>query len=161
LPIHSDFSERIDKEADMVKAQYFGGLFQLNYNEHEHMHIGVQVVIALFHFKKLSVSLMLEYKRTYLENESDIFRTELDAQINKSFAIIKMDFELEQFACAFFKFFLLLTTNPILAKSEKWNKYIRFRMRHFYWIDLKVCTFIRTCVAEDVNPPVIQIIQKV
>lgn len=82
---------------------------------------------------------MLEYKRTYLENESDIFRTELDAQINKFIAIIKMEFELEKFACAFFKFLLQLKSNPVLAKSEKWNKYVRFRMRHFYWIDPKVC----------------------
>jgi hypothetical protein len=144
--INTDFPERIDKEADMVKAQYFGGLFQPNYNEHEHMHIGVQVVIALFHYKKLAFSLMFEYKRIYLENESDIFRKELDAQINKFFDIIKMDFELENFACASFKFFLQLKSNPVLAKSEKWNKYVQFRMRHFYWIDPKVCTFIRTCV---------------
>jgi hypothetical protein len=123
----------------MVKAQYYGGLFQPNYNESEHMHLGVQLVIGLFHYKKLCFSLMIEYRRTYLENESDIFRRELEAQITLFFDIVKLEIDFEHFACAFFKFFLQLKSNPVLAKSEKWNKYVRFRMRHFYWIDPKVC----------------------
>jgi hypothetical protein len=125
-------------EVGMVKSGYYRGIFAQDYNEREQRNAGINVVISLFHFKKLSSSMLFEYKKKYSAKESEAFGKELNAEINELLELSEMTGETKEFACAFFKFFMQLVQNEILGQSEEWNEYVHFRMRHFHWIDTKV-----------------------
>jgi len=133
------FTEPNDYEAELLKQKYYHVLFA-NVDESRNMHFLANVGISLFHFKKLASSILMEFKQNYMAKTNSLFRKEIEAKYAEYEELNELDrgLDINYYACIFFKFFMKLRRNEILTKHEEWNKYVRFRMRHFYWIDPNV-----------------------
>jgi hypothetical protein len=125
---------------DELKTHMTNSLFANNQLEK----LGLNMYTGWFHYKRLTWSILLDYEKAKLARESAEFRAQINQKKREHVLIVMKPSELvEQKACRFYKFLIRLQRDQILAQSEEWRAYFRFRMRHFHRIDEKVRVFVR------------------
>ena len=100
-----------------------------------------QKEIASFFYKKFCWSILTNYE--HLEGETDEFREHF-LKIQREFQNLseRKVMMLDEKICNFYKMFVRIIFDEILVKSEHWRQYLRFRTRHFFWIDNQVFIYI-------------------
>jgi hypothetical protein len=128
-------AEKNDKEVDQLKRLISEALF----NNNELIQAGLKMHLGLFHYKRLTRSILRDFDKAKLSNKSAEFRAQIDKRKREYLRIaVEPSVSLVQNACRFYKTLMRLKRDEILAQSVEWHAYFRFRMRHFYWIDDKV-----------------------
>jgi hypothetical protein len=131
--------ENDEEDVRDVNIVYNTLLFEKYFNDKEHLNYA-QREIAFFFYKKFCWSLLRKYDN--LENESTEFKNHFQKLTQEYEVMASRKEMLSVLTCSLYKFFERLIHDNLLEKSGEWKMYIRFRLRHFFWIDKKVDDYI-------------------
>jgi hypothetical protein len=132
----SNFSENEDhmQIINVYTSILFGDVN--NFNDVGNMN-SAQEQIAYFFYKKFCWTILNNFE--HMEGETDEFRAHFQ-QIQNDYIVFSEQTAIrESKLCDFYKMFVRMIFDKILLeKNEHWREYLRFQMRHFFWLDNQV-----------------------